>query len=209
MMGGGFLGERPKRYRNFATVVYKDSAPADWQDLLASHCVPAFVSPYHLDDINPDGTPKKPHWHVLLMFDSVKTVEQAKEVFDTISGVGCEIVKSLRGYARYLCHLDNPDKAQYRPDDVLNFCGADYHDTIGLAIDRYVCLTEMEDFCDNYNVLSYYALSKYARRHRPDWHRVLAESGTIHMREFLKSKKWSDEVGLNTIIDPDTGESLI
>ena len=97
------------RTRNFACVVYEESAPSNWRTILEEQFVPAFISPYHKDDINADGQPKKPHWHVLIMFDSVKTSEQAREIFDKIGGVGCEKVTSIRGYARYLCHLDNPD----------------------------------------------------------------------------------------------------
>ena len=48
----------------------------------------------------------------MIMYDGKKSIEQAKENFDKIGGVGCEIVNSTRGYARYLCHLDNPDKEQ-------------------------------------------------------------------------------------------------
>lgn len=33
------------RIRNFATVVYPESAPEDWQSILAGHFVPAFISP--------------------------------------------------------------------------------------------------------------------------------------------------------------------
>lgn len=203
------MAERSKRYRNYACVVYPESAPADWQSLLSSQFVPSFVSPLHDCDINPNGEAKKSHYHVIIMFDSPKPTEYAKEIFDIIKGVGCEIVKSLRGYARYLCHLDNPEKSQYAPADVVNLCGANYTDVIGLVIDRYVVITEIEDFCDNYNVYSYYALCKYARRYRPEWHKILTESGTIHMREYLKSKKWSDETGLNSIVDPETGEIII
>lgn len=49
----------------------------------------------------------------MILFEGVKTSEQAKEVFSAIGGVGIEPLKSTRAYARYLCHLDNPDKAQY------------------------------------------------------------------------------------------------
>ena len=196
------------RTRNYATVVYPESAPNNWQEILAAHFVPAFISPLHENDINPTGEPKKPHFHVILMFDGKKSVEQAKSVFDTINGVGCEVVKSIRGYSRYLCHLDNPEKAQYEPSQVRNLCGADYISTIGLAIDKYVAISEMEEFCEKYNVISFFALSKYARRCRPDWHRVLADSATVYMREYLRSKQWSDENNLSNIIDPETGEIL-
>lgn len=196
------------RTRNFATVVYPESAPEDWQEILARHCVPAFISPLHDKDVNPTGEPKKPHYHVMIMFDGKKTLAQAKEVFDTIGGVGCEVVKSTRGYARYLCHLDNPEKAQYEPSDVRSIA-SDYIGTIGLAIDKYVALGEMQDFCEEYNVMSFYLLSKYARQNRPDWYRILCDCGSVYMREYLKSKKWSSDTGIDYIVDPHTGEKII
>lgn len=196
------------RTRNYATVVYPESAPENWQDILAGHFVPAFISPLHENDINPTGEPKKPHFHVLIVFDTVKTLDQAKEIFATIGGVGCEPIKSLRGYARYLCHLDNPEKAQYEPSEVKSLCGADYIGTIGLAIDKYVAIGEMQDFCEQYDVVSFYALAKYARSHRPDWHRILCDCGSVFMREYLQSRKWSNEQNYGDIIDPETGEIL-
>lgn len=196
------------RTRNFATVVYPESAPEDWMEKLSQEFIPAFISPLHDKDVNPGGETKKPHYHVILMFDSVKTSEQAQEVFAKIGGVGCEMVKSIRGYCRYLCHLDNPEKAQYKQEDVKCLCGADYINTIGLAIDKYNALTEMEDFCEKYNVISFFALSRYASRHRSDWSRILKDCGAIYMREYLKSRQWSIENGHSDIIDPETGEIL-
>ena len=198
---------RDTRVRNFATVVYPESAPDNWYEILSSHCVPAFVSPLHDRDVNPGGEAKKPHYHVVLMFEGKKSISQVSEIFDSIGGVGCEAVKSLRGYARYLCHLDNPEKAQYEPSDVRSIA-ADYIGTIGLAIDKYVALGEMQDFCEQYNVVSFYALAKYARGHRPDWHRILCDCGSVYMREYLQSRKWSQEQNLGDILDPDTGEIL-
>lgn len=198
-----------KRTRNFASVVYPDSAPENWQEILGEQFVPSFISPLHDKDINPTGEPKKAHYHVLIMYDSVKTSEQAKELFQLIGGVGCEVVQSIRGYARYLCHLDNPDKFQYNIDDVKTLCGADYVGTIGLAIDKLKALDEMMEFCEKYNVVSFYALSKYASVHRSDWSRVLKESGTLFMREYLKSRHWSIENNQVHIVDPENGEIII
>ena len=180
------------RTRNYATVVYPDSAPENWQEILTQHFVPAFISPLHDKDLNPTGETKKAHWHVVLMFDGVKTMEQAQLIFDSIHGVGCEVVQSIRGYARYLCHLDNPEKAQYDIADVRSLCGADYTGTIGLAIDKYKAIGEMIDFCEEYNIVSYSELLKYCRMERFDWFRVLCDNGTVVMKEYLKSKRWTD-----------------
>lgn len=179
------------RTRNFATVVYPESAPENWQDILTEQFVPAFISPLHNNDINPTGEIKKEHYHVLIMFDSVKTIEQAKDIFSKIGGVGCEMVQSLRGYSRYLCHLDNPEKAQYKAEDVRCLCGADYPGVIGLVIDKYKAIGEMIDFCSENGIVSYSTLLEYCRHNRFDWFRVLCDNGTVVMKEYLKSVSWS------------------
>lgn len=178
------------RTRNFATVVYPESAPTGWQDILIDQFVPSFISPLHNLDVNPTGEVKKEHYHVIIMFDSIKTNEQAKEIFDKIGGVGCERVQSIRGYARYLCHLDNPEKYQYRVEDVRSLCGADYTGTIGLATDKYKAVGEMIDFCIENSIVSYSQLLIYARQERYDWFRVLCDNGTVVVKEFLKSLDW-------------------
>lgn len=196
------------RTRNYATVVYPDSAPDNWMDILAEQFVPILISPLHDSDVNPDGEAKKPHYHVLIAYDNVKTIDQAKSLISLVNGVGCEIIQSLRGYARYLCHLDNPEKYQYNQDKVRALCGADYSNIIGLATDKYKALGEMQDFCEKYNVSSFYALSQYARKNRYDWYRILCDCGAIFMREHLKSRKWSLDNGFGDIVDPETGEIL-
>ena len=52
------------RTRNFATVIYPESAPSDWKEILNQEFIPAFISPLHDRDTNPTGEPKKPHYHV-------------------------------------------------------------------------------------------------------------------------------------------------
>lgn len=181
------------RTRNFATVVYPDSAPEGWQDILSQQFIPAFISPLHDKDVNPTGEPKKPHYHVLIMYEGPKTREQASEVFKLIGGVGCEAVQSIRGYARYLCHMDNPEKVQYDQGNVRSLCGADYAGTIGLVTDKYKAISEMIDFCQEYTIYSYSQLLEYCRKERFDWFRVLCDNGTVVMKEYLKSKKWTDD----------------
>lgn len=194
------------RTRNYATVVYPESAPDNWQVILAEQCIPTFISPLHDKDVNPTGEPKKPHFHVLIMFDGVKTSEQARAVFDLIGGVGTEVVQSLRGYARYLCHLDNPEKHQYNIDDVVSLAGADYRSIIGLATDKYVAIGEMMDFCITNQVMSYAQLLVYSRHNRQDWFRTLVDSSTMVMKEFLKSYAWSNRE--NVSLEDITGEVL-
>ena len=174
------------RTRNFATIVYEDSAPKDWINILKEQFIPCFISPYHDKDINPTGEPKKPHWHVLIMYDSVKTLEQAKDVVSLINGVGIEYVQSLRGYARYLCHLDNPEKHLYNTADVQCLSGADYVSTIDLSIDKYKAIAEMIQYIKENNIYYYSDLLEYACYSRYDWFRVLCDCGSYVVSHYIK-----------------------
>lgn len=181
-----------KRFRNWASILYPESAPKNWQEILAEQMIPAFISPLHEQDKNADGENKKPHYHIILMFEGKKSEDQVKCIFDLIGAVKCQRVQSLRGYARYLCHLDNPEKAQYNQEDVVSLAGADYIGVIGLVIDKYKAIGEMIDFCIEYNISSYSDLLEYTRKERYDWFRVLCDNGTYVIKEYLKSKTWTE-----------------
>lgn len=184
------------RTRNYATVVYPESAPEGWRETLEREHIRALISPLHDKDINADGTTKKAHWHVLLLFESVKTLEQAKRVAENIGGVGCEAINGLRGYARYLIHADNPEKAQYNSADVVALGGVDYLEMCSLPSDKYKVIGEMLDWCVENDVISYGELLMYARANQQDWFRVLCDSATLVMKEFLKSQQWEHEQSL-------------
>lgn len=187
------------RTRNYVAVVYPDSenTPENWMDVLSETHIPIMISPLHDQDVNPDGKPKKAHYHVMLCFEGVKTPEQAREVFDKVGAV-CPPdqffkVQSLRGMARYFCHLDNPEKAQYDTGKVRTLGGADYMGAIGLVTDKYKAIGEMIDWCQEVGCYSYSTLLIYCRQERFDWFRVLCDNGTVVMKEFLKSLEWTEK----------------
>lgn len=177
--------------RNFATVVYPESAPENWKQILQDLKTSVFISPLHDCDCNPDGEVKKAHYHVMLMYEGKKNINTIRDLCATFGGVGCEKVESKRGYARYLCHLDNPEKAQYNPDDVVTYGGENYTVVIGTVLDKYKAIREMIAYCNDNGVISYAELVEYCMRERDDWFRVLADNGTYMVKEYLKSKEWT------------------
>ena len=224
----GETSKKDLKSRLWWCVVYPESAPADWVDLARQTFLPGFISPIHDGDVLPDGTPKKAHYHVPLFWDGPTTYSKAKETMASFGGIiQPRPVGSMRGVARYLCHLDNPDKKQYRMEDVISLNGADYTAIIESAGDKYIVLEEMQDFCVKYEIISFHQLNAYAKKHRPsDWYRCLCDNGAYVMREFLKSLKWEKETyghisSIDEIeshiadvdagrvsVDPDTGEVL-
>lgn len=178
------------RTRNYACVVYPESAPDGWQSIISEAKISCFVSPLHDSDVNPTGEKKKSHHHVVAMFDSVKTQEQAQEFFKTFGGVGCEAVKDLRAYSRYLCHLDNPEKAQYSPEDVKAFGGADYRFQIGCVSDKKKAIKEMIEFIEANDVICFSDLSLYAMQNEPEWFDALINTSTVFIKSYIKSRTW-------------------
>lgn len=69
------------RYRNFGCLVYPESAPEGWKDMVSDLHVAAFISPLHDKDMDPQNQPKKPHYHVMLMYEGKKSRQQIEEVF--------------------------------------------------------------------------------------------------------------------------------
>lgn len=205
-------GTLPKdeRTRNFAMVLFEDSCNPKWKELLEEEHIPSLWI-YHDKDVNPTGEAKKPHYHLMLLFENKKSKAQIQayaDLFGAANGV-YKPIQSVRGMARYLCHMDNPEKHQYDSSEV-HACAVDYNAIVGMASDKYKAISEMMSFCEENGIISYYELINYARIHRYDWFKSLCDNSTIVMKEYLKSKEWTEnrraELQAYENIDPETGE---
>lgn len=182
------------RCRNWATVAYPENLSEDWIEKLDAEHVPAFISPLHNEDKDPNGEDKKEHFHVLMMFAGNKSQEQVQKISDDVlSGALVVRVKDLRAYARYLCHIDNPEKAQYKPCDVVSLGGTDYLEMVGTLADTDDCVREMMEWCREQGVYSFARLSDYAAEKRSDWFRVLTSKRTVFISAYLKSLQWEHD----------------
>lgn len=182
---------RGKRSRSWACIVYPESAPEEWIEKLNEEHVPALISPLHDRDVTAEGELKKAHYHVMIIREQPVSGEQARAIFEKIGvKMSPELVKSVKGYARYLVHKDDHDKHQYDETEVKELSGANWK---AMALDKEeeidFVLTEIEDFIDDNNVLSYRQLCRYARMERPDWIHVI-RTHTYHLTSYVKSAVW-------------------
>ena len=202
-------GQEDERSRVYATILYPDSAPPNWKEIIVDWHVSTLISPLHDKDINPDGSLKKPHHHIMIMFDGLKSWNQVKPLFNSIKAVGREKVMSTRGYARYLCHLDNPEKAQYKPQDVICYGGADYTLINNLPTDDLKALIDIFDFISMYQVRSLAHLIDYSRKYRTDWLLLVLRSHAYIIDKYIKSLTWEVDTGqARSVITDDNGEVL-
>lgn len=160
------------RVRNWTFLVYPESAPADWIEKLTEQQIPFIVSPLHDKDKTPTGEPKKPHWHVVLMFSGKKSYEAVKVITESVLGTIPERVKDIRAMVRYLTHIDYPSKAQYDKKDIGLYGGVDVDlDSYFLTkSDLKQIRREMFDFAIQNNVTEICDLIDYAQANRPDWY---------------------------------------
>lgn len=91
------------------------TAPDDWIDRLVHTGLQFAVSALHDKDINPDGTKKKPHWHVIIAYPNTTTYRTIRVLVKYLQ-LNCpmpELLGSVVGMYRYFTHRDNPEKYQY------------------------------------------------------------------------------------------------
>lgn len=109
-----------KKARYWTFVAYPESLTTDLKTFLDDNCLIYAISPLHDKDIDITGEPKKPHYHVLLEFPGPTTYKNVKEnITDELKQPIPKPIMTIRGAYRYLCHLDNPEKAQYNVSDIV------------------------------------------------------------------------------------------
>ena len=139
--------------RYWAFIVYPESVIENWKDKLIEIGCMFAVSPLHDKDTNPDGTLKKAHYHIILQFEGPTTYKNVKEnICDLVKGTIPQKIISNRGYYRYLCHLDNPEKEQYKVEEIEKYNGYE----IDLTTSEIVLIKSkiIEDI-EKYNYVEY------------------------------------------------------
>lgn len=180
------------RTRNWAFIMYPDSAPENWKEIFNELHIQAAVSPLHDRDENPNGEIKKAHWHVVLCFENNKTENQVREISKMVNGTEVKMVQSLVGMLRYLTHRDNPEKAQYDDKDIITFGGLDVAKIILTSSDKVLMLEEIFDWIDKERCTKFTTLMRYCRVCRRDWFEMLATGFTIVVQAYLKDM-WREE----------------
>lgn len=138
---------KDQRARTWTFLVYPESAPENWREILDGYHVPWVESPLHDKDINPDGEPKKAHWHIILFFDGKKSFEQVEEITEAINAPIPQKTANPKGLVRYLIHMDNPEKYQYKREEIVCHSGAEIDEYFALSSSsRRAVLWEIIEF---------------------------------------------------------------
>ena len=188
------MSEKNVKKRNWAFVLYPESAPKNWREQLLQTGLQCAVSPLHDRDVNPTGEPKKPHYHVILAYSGPTSYNVVKAL--TNGKLGQTIpqpLEQLEGYYRYFTHKDNPEKAQYNASDIETINGFDIRNYIDLTKSEVVRIKrEIQAFIRDNQIFEYADLMDLlmdAGEEMAD-HYEVAANNTVFFDRYLSSRRF-------------------
>lgn len=175
-------------------VLYPESAPEDWRQKLAETGLQCAISPLHDKDVNPDGEPKKAHYHVILCYSGPTSFNVVKGLTDSLNQPIPQALEQIRGYYRYLTHKDNPEKYQYKDSDVTSINGFDIADYVELTRSEVSKITKIiQDLIiekDIYEYSDLMDLLAYTEGEDAAVQYEVARSNTLFFNAYIKSRKY-------------------
>lgn len=186
------MADKNVKKRNWAFVLYPESAPADWREQLQKTGLPCAISPLHDRDMNATGEPKKPHYHVMVFYQGPTSYNVVKRLTDGLNQPIPQVVEQVRGYYRYLTHMDNPEKAQYPASEIRTLNGFDIGDFVEMTKSEVtkVCRALMDYIREN-DLMEYADLMDMTMCEGvpPEWFDV-ASSRTLFFTGYLRSRRY-------------------
>lgn len=190
-----------------AYMVYPDSM--DINDIIsrlsqsATGHLSFLLSPLHDRDLKEDGSYKKAHYHLMMIYDndSNTTVARAKRWGQLNGLVGCEIIHNKKAYARYLCHLDSKNKVKYDVKDVKAF-NIDYFALIGNLVDKYQQFRDLINFINENDILFYSDLVDWCKENNDEWFRSLMGGATFTIEKYIKERRFKASYMQRDVVSP-------
>jgi len=203
--------------RNWVFILYPESAPENWRDIIDETHIEWVESPLHDKDLeNPDEIEieKKSHYHVLLLFPSQKSYEQVKEITDSLNSTIPQPCNTVKGTIRYMIHKDTPHKYQYSFYNIIPHGGADLNSLCQpTATERLQIQIDIIDFIESNDITEFWDLVMYARMENQEWLNVLLNFSTVSLKASVTSRRHRNDrkiVSKNVIacVDSGTGELI-
>ena len=157
---------KDKRSNKWTFLLYKESVPDNYLDILEEMHIPFVLSPWHDKDVNKEtGEFKKAHKHGVLFFDSLKSYSQVSDVLTSKLNTPAhvEIVMSPKGMYDYFIHAENPEKTRYNIEDIESGCGFEL-DKFLIENNSDKFLSTVIDIIEEHNFTEFNSLVRYARK---------------------------------------------
>lgn len=178
--------ETVTKARDWTFILYPESAPEHWREILDETHLRWIESPLHDKDVNADGEKKKPHWHILLSFDGPVTQKAVKRLIEPLNGPVPQKIGSSKGLVRYMIHMDNPEKYQYSINDIVAHNGADIQSYFELtATNRLTVMKEIITFIYDERIDNFADFLMIAIEKSDDWFSIAINNNTLAINKMI------------------------
>lgn len=193
--------------RNWAFVAYPESAPVDIFEQLSKTGLQVAISPLHDKDLEADGiTKKKPHWHIILIYNGPTSFNVVKNLTDSFNSPIPIPLEGVRGYYRYLTHKDNPEKYQYDEKEIKCLNGFSILDFVEITKSEVMKISkELQILIQNKNILEYSDLMDFILEFGTDSEYDVASSHTYFFDKYISSRRNKNK---NNIVSSSSASSL-
>lgn len=183
--------KKEKRSTKWAFIIYKESTPRNYIEILENLHIPYILSPWHDKDINMQtGEFKKSHKHGALFFESLKSYSQVSELLveNLNSPSHIEVVMSPKGMYDYFIHASNPDKTEYNIEEIESGCGFNLEKF--LVNNKEEFSTQVIDLIEEHDFMEFNNLVKFARDENPLLLGLIIDK-TYFFAKYLDSRRHS------------------
>ena len=161
--------------RNWAFVVYPESLPEGWLDLLRETGLQCAISPLHDKDKEPTGELKKAHYHVVYVSKNPVTADSVRvKIKRCLGDKSVSMVQvvstSMENMYLYLTHESKDaiakNKHRYSKADIklLNNFDIDRYVTLDVE-DKDDMLNDVCDLIDDHNLANMRELRRFIKEH--------------------------------------------
>ena len=179
--------------RNWAFVLYPESAPENWLETLRNTGLSIAISPLHDKDLNSDGEPKKAHYHIIMAYNGPTSYNVVKQLTDNLYQPIPQPLEQIKGYYRYFTHQDNPEKAQYNASEIECLNGFNILDFVDYTKSEVLkAKKELVNLILEQGFIEYCDFVNYVLFNRSDLHFDVASGNTLFFNSYLKSAKFKD-----------------
>ena len=184
------MASKNVKKRNWAFVLYPESAPCNWVEILSQTGLQCAVSPIHDKDLDPTGEPKKAHFHVIICYSGPTSFNVVKSLTDSLNCPIPQPLEQVRGYYRYLTHKDNPEKFQYSDMDIKTINGFSIFDFIELTKSEVLSIKrELQTLIRNAGIFEYSDLMDLLQDSDMVQQYDVASCNTYFFEKYISSRR--------------------
>lgn len=176
--------------RNWAFVLYPESAPDDWIEQLRQTGLQCAISPLHDKDIDPTGEPKKAHYHIILCYAGPTSFNVVRQLTERLNQPIPQALEQVRGYYRYLTHKDNPEKYQYSDDDIKTLNGFNISDFVELSKSEVLEIKrKLQNLIREINILEYSDFMDFLLDNEMSLEYEVGSNNTYFFEKYISSRR--------------------